>query len=187
MRNDLSTRRIVILSAANAGYFDLLQGLVLSLRQAGVDLPIAILDIGLTAEQRDWIADHGGVTAEAGWDIPPKRPGSVPDWYRVLWDRPFLPRYFPGYDIYLWLDADIWVQGSAALEIFIRAAADGKLAIVPEIDRSYWTMHKPKKLWGQNQKAFAYAFGLHAGYRLGRKADLNAGPLALPRDEPPRP
>jgi hypothetical protein len=183
-RGAVTPRSVTIVSAADANYFDLLQGLVLSLRDNGVDLPISLLDIGLAAEQRVWLADHGCSTAEAGWDIPPKRPGTVPDWYRVLWDRPFLPRYFPGYEIYLWLDADIWVQNARVVEIFCSAAASGKLAIVPEIDRSYWTMQKPKKLFGQNHKAFAYAFGLHAGYRLGRKAILNAGAFAMRGDAP---
>ena len=55
---------------------------------------------------------------------------------------------------------------------------------MPEVDRGYWTIHKRPKLWGQNQKAFVWAFGLRAGYRLGRNAILNVGAFALRRDAP---
>ncbi|MGH6976466.1 MAG: hypothetical protein ACREED_05505 [Stellaceae bacterium] len=30
---------------------------------------------------------------------------------------PFLRRYFPGYDVYLWLDGDTWVQDAEAIEL----------------------------------------------------------------------
>ena len=98
--------------------------------------------------------------------------------------RPYIPRYFPGYDQYMWIDADAWVQDDSVLPWFLTAAARGQLAMVPELDRSYWTMFKPPKFWGQNQKAFAWGYGLKAGYRLGRNPILNAGVFALAADAP---
>lgn len=35
---------------------------------------------------------------------------TLKDGYKALTARPFLPRYFPGYDLYLWIDGDCWVQ-----------------------------------------------------------------------------
>ena len=55
---------ISVVSGADAAYFDLLEGLVLSLKAGpfGRTLPISILDLGLDAAQRRWLeADRKSV------------------------------------------------------------------------------------------------------------------------------
>lgn len=177
---------MTIVSAADSGYFGLLRGLVLSLQSGTLSraLTLSILDVGLRPEQRSWLEQQGARLARPGWDIDFPGRDRVPEYYQAMTARPYLPRHFPGHAIYLWLDADTWVQHDAVLEIFIRAAQRRRLAIVPEIDRGYWTIHKRPKPWGQNQKAFAWAFGLRAGYRFGRNAILNVGAFALAGDAP---
>ena len=174
----------LICTAADAAYFDLLAGLIRSLRAAPASqaLPVGVLDLGLEDAQRDWLAGQGVRCVEPGWDV--QIPWPVPGHYRAMAARPHLPRYFPGFATYLWLDGDTWVQDAAVLEDFLAPTRRGQLAIVPELDRGYWTMYKPPKLWGQNQKAFAWAFGPHAGYRLGRNPILNVGAFALAGDAP---
>lgn len=178
---------VTIVTAGDAGYFGLLTDLLLSLRRSLGDrlYPLSILDIGFTDAQRDGLKrDYGATVAPLGWDLAYPVRSHPPNSFKVLAGRPHLPRHFPGYDIYLWIDADCWVQDAAVLELFIRGAARGELAIVPEIDRGYWTIHKRPKFWGQNQKAFAWGFGLREGYRYGRNAILNAGVFALRGDAP---
>ena len=51
--------------------------------------------------------------------------------------RPFLTKYFPGYDLYLWLDADTWVQNRFAVDALFSAASTGSLGIVPQVHQSY--------------------------------------------------
>lgn len=178
---------VTIVTAGDAGYFDLVTDLFVSLRRGlGERLyPLSILDIGFTSDQRESLRrDYGATVAPLGWDLPYPPRSHPPNSFKVLAGRPHLPQHFPGYDIYLWIDADCWVQDAAVLELFIRGAAAGKLAVVPEIDRGYWTIHKRPKFWGQNQKAFAWAFGWREGYRFGRNAILNAGVFALKGDAP---
>lgn len=178
---------VTIVTAGDAGYFGLLTDLLLSLRRGLGDrlYPLSVLDIGFTDAQRDGLKrDYGATVAPLGWDLAYPARSHPPNSFKVLAGRPHLPRHFPGYDIYLWIDADCWVQDAAVLELFIRGAARGELAIVPEIDRGYWTIHKRPKFWGQNQKAFAWGFGLREGYRYGRNAILNAGVFALRGDAP---
>ena len=177
---------VTIVTASDAGYFGLLQDLIFSLQRGmGERLPpLSILDIGLNEEQRVWLRGLGATIQPLGWDLyyPPR--SHPPNSFKVLAGRPHLPKHFPGYDIYLWIDADSWVQDASVLDLFIRSAAQGKLAIVPEIDRGYWTIHKRPKFWGQNQRAFSWAFGMREGYRFGRNAILNAGVFALRADAP---
>ena len=177
---------VIICTAADSGYFGLLQGLMDSLAAGPMarTLPVGILDLGLLPEQRDWLKARGAILVEPHWDLDFPGRATVPTHYRAMTARPFLPRHFPGHDVILWLDADTWVQDDSVLPWFIAAAAQGKLAIVPELDRGYWTMFKPPKLWGQNQKAFAWGYGMRAGYRLGRNPILNSGAFALAANAP---
>jgi hypothetical protein len=177
---------ITIVSASDARYFDLIKGLVLSLRSRteGGAFALSVFDLGLTTPQRAWLADQDAGLVEPEWhfDFPGRE--EIPVYFKALAARPAIPQYFPGYQIYFWIDADVWIQDHSALRIFVDAAAAGKLAIVPEVDRSYWTIHKRPRLWGQNQKCFAWSYGLVAGYRYGRHPILNAGVFALPQNAP---
>ena len=178
---------VTIVTAGDAGYLGLLTDLLVSLRRGLGDRlpPLSILDIGFTDAQRESLKrEYGATVVPLGWDLAYPVRAHAPNSFKVLAGRPHLPQHFPGYDIYLWIDADCWVQDADVLELFIRGAARGELAIVPEIDRGYWTIHKRPKFWGQNQKAFAWAFGLREGYRYGRNAILNAGVFALRGDAP---
>ena len=75
---------------------------------------------------------------EPGWDLPvgEKLRTEKPE-LRGLTVRPFLPNYFPGYDAYLWIDADAWVQERYALDWYIEEAAKGALVAAPHVDRAY--------------------------------------------------
>jgi hypothetical protein len=177
---------VTLVSAADANYWPLLHDLVLSVRagEVGRGLALSVLDVGLALEHRRRLAELGAAVVEPGWDFRLPWADRVPGHQRALYARPFLPRYFPGHEIYLWVDSDAWVQDERVLRWFVEAARKGKLPIVPEIDRAYWTLYKRPRLWGQNQKMFAFCYGARAGYRLGRNPILNAGIWALAADAP---
>jgi hypothetical protein len=176
----------IICTAADAGFFPLLSGLLASLREtpAAHGMALGILDLGLDSDQRQGLAAQGVKLVEPGWDVRIPWQAEVPSHYRGLSARPHLPRYFPGHERYIWLDADTWVQDGSTMTLLDETAERGRLAIVPELDRGYWTSFKPPKLWGQNQRAFAWGYGLRAGHRLGRNPILNGGVFALRGDAP---
>jgi hypothetical protein len=95
--------------------------------------------------------------------------------------RPFLPKYFPGYDIYLWLDADTWVQEKYAVKWFFQAAKHGRLGIVPQVDRSY--AHPDRVLNWRAQRLFMY-YGDEAVSLLARRPYYNSGGFSLLADAP---
>ena len=49
--------------------------------------------------------------------------------------RASLPDYFPGHDIYLWMDADSWVCDFSAIDLYLQAARLGKMGMVANFDR----------------------------------------------------
>jgi hypothetical protein len=178
----------VIVSAADSGYFPLLRDLILSIRDKpeGAGAPIGIFDLGLSAEQRAWLAEHGVAMAEPGWDIDFPRRKKTPLIRKAQIARPFLRRYFPGYATYLWIDADAWVQEWSVVEMLLTAATGGKLAICPELDRSYKRHYKRPKLLGMTLQWRCYrtAYGLRVADRLGRNPMLNCGVFALRGNSP---
>jgi hypothetical protein len=179
---------LVIVSAADNGYFPLLRDLVLSIRdkETGRTTPIGAFDLGLSAEQRVWLVGQGVALAEPGWDVDFPRRKRTPLIRKAQIARPFLRRYFPGYATYLWIDADAWVQEWSAIEMLLAAATGGKLAICPELDRSYKRHYKRPKLFGMTLQWRCYrtAYGLRVADRMGRNPMLNCGVFALRGDSP---
>src|SRR5204862_8253618 len=129
--------KLIITSAADSGYFPLLQDAVLSVRALAPNIAIGILDLGLDAAQRGWLAERRAQLVSPGWDVSFPDQDRTPQTLKAQVARPFLPRHFPGYEMYFWLDADAWLQDWRAVEPFCAAAGRAKLAIAPEFDRAY--------------------------------------------------
>jgi hypothetical protein len=178
----------VIVSGADTRYFPLLRDLVLSVRDKphGRDVALAAFDLGLAESERSWLATQGVTLAEPGWDLDFPNRARTPEIRKAQIARPFVPRYFPGYRTYLWIDADAWVQEWSAVEIALAAASGGKLAIAPEIDRSYKRHYKRPKLFGMTLQWHCYrrAYGWRVADRMGRNPMLNCGVFALRGDAP---
>ena len=176
----------MITSAADSGYFALLRDAVLSVRAHSRDVAIGILDLGLTAEQRDWLAPRVTHIVRPGWDVDFPGRDKTPETLKAQVARPFLPRHFPGYEMYFWLDADAWLQDWRAVEIYCAAAGRARLAIAPEIDRAYKRHYKRPKLFGLTLqwKLYREAYGWRAADRFGRNPMVNCGVFALHRDAP---
>jgi hypothetical protein len=176
----------LIVSAADRGYFPLLRDTVLSIRAQRPDAAIGILDLGLDPDQRGWLGEAGARIVRPDWDIDFPRRERTPDTYKAQVARPFLPRHFPGWEMYLWIDADAWLQDWRVVELYCAAAGRDRIAIVPEIDRAYKRHYKRPKLFGRTLpwKNYREAFGWRAADRLGRNPMVNCGVFALHRDAP---
>lgn len=178
--------RLLIVSAADRAYFPLLRDTVCSIRALRDDAAIGVLDVGLDPEQCDWLAARVDHLVHPGWDIDFPQRDRTPEMRKAQFARPFLPRHFPGYDTYLWIDADAWLQDWRAVELYRAAAGRELLAITPEIDRAYKRHYKRPKLFGRTLawKNYREAFGWRAADRLGRNPIVNCGVFALHRDAP---
>lgn len=148
--------RTLVVTAADEGFATLLRSLVESLDQwqpRPFD-DLACFDIGLAASTRAWIARRATHLVEPGWDLPVDETlRSTRPNLRALTVRPFLPRYFPGYDVYLWIDADAWVQERAGLEAYRQAALEGAMALVSHDHPAY--RHGPEMSAWRDSRAQA--------------------------------
>jgi len=177
-----------IATAADAGYFPLLQDLVNSIRDKaqGRDVPLSVLDVGLRPDQLAWLAGQRANVVAPGWDVEFPGMERTPPVLRAQVSRPFLRKHFPGYDAYLWIDADAWVQDWAVLDLYLSVAQRGDLAIAAEIDRAYKRHYKRPKIlgWTLTHKCYREAFGWRIAERYGRNPMLNVGVFALRADAP---
>ena len=182
----MSRPRLLIVSGADREYFPLLRDTVLSVRAVRRGAAIGILDLGLDAEHRDWLSSRVEHIVHPAWDLDFPRRAQTPDTFKAQVARPFLPQHFPGYETYLWIDADAWLQDPRVIDLYVDAAGRDKLAITPEIDRAYKRHYKrPKPFgWTLAWKNYRQAFGWRAADRLGRNPMVNCGVFALHRDAP---
>jgi len=177
---------LIICSAADSGYFPLLRDAVQSVRALHSEVSIGVLDLGLLPDQLEWLAATRVRIVQPGWDVEFPGRESVPQTFKAQVARPFLPKHFPTYDMYFWLDADAWLQDWRAVELYLSAAGRDRLAITLEIDRAYKRHYKRPKLFGLTLawKCYREAFGWRVADRLGRNPIANVGVFALHRDAP---
>jgi hypothetical protein len=182
----VSPTRLLIASGSDSGYFPLLRDTVLSILAQRRSAAVGILDFGLAPDQRAWLADRVTHLVRPGWDLDFPDRERTPETRKAQLSRPFLRRHFPGYATYLWIDADAWLQDWRAVELYVAAAGHDKLAITPEIDRSYKRHYKRPKAfgWTLSWKCYREAFGWRVADRLGRNPILNCGVFALHHDAP---
>jgi hypothetical protein len=133
--------KTIIVSAANSDYFNLIQDLFTSIEQCRGRVkcpPIAIMDCGLSEDHRTTLSRRGIAVVQFPWDYDIGSLDREPKpFLKSLVARPRLPKHFPGYDIYLWIDADCWIQDWSAVELYLDSARRYGFSITPAIDRSY--------------------------------------------------
>ena len=141
-----------IVSLADEKYFDLLEELIDSIKRfpESKDIAICVLDAGLNENQLDKIKNKVDEIKKAEWDIEvPAIKVRGKEWLKSQVSRAFLPRYFPNYKKYLWIDCDAWVNDWSSVELYLKACADGKLGITQSVGPGYKILSKVKWLFGK--------------------------------------
>jgi hypothetical protein len=182
--------KIVVCSAAEHKYSRLAVDLARSIRShpEGRSVHLALLDLNLPETDRTALAAVWDQLVTPGWDLAFRARNddlnTVWHGYRAMTARPFLRDYFPGFDLYIWIDADCWVQQWFAIEWLTQAARRGRLAIVPELDRAYASMYDGGVRSRWQRERYTAGWGEAVGEALCRHPVLNAGVMALEADAP---
>ena len=141
-----------IVSLADEKYFNLLEELIESIKSFpdSKNIAICVLDAGLSQDQIDKIKNKVDEIKKAEWDIEVsslKVKGK--EWLKSQVSRAFLPKYFPNYKKYLWIDCDAWVNDWSSIELYFKACDKGKLGITQSIGPGYRVLSKVKWLFGK--------------------------------------
>ena len=188
-------KKNVIVSLADSNYFELLNELVDSIKsfEKSKDTAICILDAGLTSEQKLILSKKVDEIKSAEWDIEvPAIKVKGKEWLKSQVSRAFLPKYFPNYEKYLWIDCDAWVNDWECIELYFKACEGGKLGITQTLGPGYKIMSKVNWLFGkiaiiksQNFKhAVKSKIGLSKARKLAFAPHINIGVFSLEKNSP---
>jgi len=188
-------KKNVIVSLADSNYFNLLNELVDSIKsfEKSKDIAICILDAGLSEEQKNILSKKVDEIKSAEWDIDvPAFKVKGREWLKSQVSRAFLPKYFPNYEKYLWIDCDAWVNDWNSVELYFKACEDGKLGITQTLGPGYKIMSKVNWLFGKvaiiKSQNFKHAIKSKIGIRKARKLafapHINIGVFSLQKDSP---
>ena len=182
-------RNKIIVSSSDSKYFFLLKELFLSLDKSGIlsEYQFAILDTGLLEEQKIFFLDNNVIIKEAIWNTPvPKFKILGRDNLKTQVARAYLPDYFEDYKLYIWLDADMWLNDVNSFSFYEKGALNDKLTIVPQSDRAYvknanveWLFGFPKKIKTINYKNISKSISSSLGRKYAFHSTLNAGAFAI--------
>ena len=113
----------------------------------------------------------------AEWDIDvPAFKVKGREWLKSQVSRAFLPKYFPNYEKYLWIDCDAWVNDWNSVELYFKACENGKLGITQTLGPGYKIMSKVNWLFGKvaiiKSQNFKHAIKSKIGINKARKLSL---------------
>ncbi len=183
----------VIVSLADSNYFELLNELIDSIKkfEQSKNVSICILDAGLTEDQKNKLSIKIDEIKIAEWNIEvPSYKVSGKEWLKSQVSRAFLPKYFPGYKKYLWIDCDAWVNDWQSVELYFKACENGKLGITQTMGPGYKIVSKVKWIFGKlaliKSQNFKHAINSKIGIDKARKLafapHINIGVFSLEHD-----
>lgn len=190
------TDRVTIVSGADDRYAPLLSELIDSIRAhpQSQSFDISVISTGMSEGQAALLRDRVENFAEGEWHLPvSKRRYRGREWLKGRIVKMFMSDYFPGYDVYIWLDADCWVCDWRAIDLFVRGANSAGLAMTK--DELYTALHinaKATWLFGRIPliKTYGYKHASRARLPIGIVKSLalirafNGGAFALRHDAP---
>ena len=182
-----------IVSLADSNYFELLNELIESIKrfEQSKNVSICVLDSGLTKEQHNELSKKVDEIKKAEWDIEvPNYKVKGKEWLKSQVSRAYLPKYFPNYEKYLWIDCDAWVNDWNSIDLYFKACNDGKLGITQTIGPGYRVMSKVKWIYGklaiiksQNFKhAIASKIDINNARKLAFAPHINIGTFSLEKN-----
>ncbi len=182
-----------IVSLADSNYFELLNELIESIKrfEQSKNVSICVLDSGLTKEQNNELSKKVDEIKKAEWDIEvPNYKVKGKEWLKSQVSRAYLPKYFPNYEKYLWIDCDAWVNDWNSIDLYFKACNDGKLGITQTMGPGYRVMSKVKWIYGklaiiksQNFKhAIASNIDINNARKLAFAPHINIGTFSLEKN-----
>ena len=144
-------KKNTIVTLSDANYFPLLEELIASIKKfkESENIDICVLDAGLTSNQIDILSTQVDDIKKAEWDIEIPNHKKKKEWLKSQVSRAFLPKYFPNYEKYLWIDCDAWVNSWNCIDNYFKACEDNKLGITQSIGPGYRNLAKVNWIFGK--------------------------------------
>ena len=170
--------KTIVVTCTDHNAFDLATELVASIRAVlpscvNTEIDIGCYDIGLQAEQSEFLRNQDVTVVKPVSGLAGSASVTQPFAMASL-ARPYLRENFPGYAVYIWMDADCWVQRSEALDRLIDGAHSHGASLIKESDPTY------RSNFGRwRVKHYLRAFGLWKAVQLSFRGQINDGVFAM--------
>lgn len=192
----MGPQRIALISGADSNYYPLLREWLASVKRfpQSASMDICIIDGGLSDQQVAELKPLVAHIVNPEWpsvEIAGKAAGK--NYLKSCICRPFIPEIFPGYDIYMWMDSDTWVQDWPTMMLFIEGAKEkpNSIMITNGADRAYKKQVRVKWLgrWPFSVRNFYFsnakkAFNFNIAKKLVSHYVLYAGCFAMSAKAP---
>ena len=179
--------KISVFTAADDGFFPLLEGMITSLsNQVGL-LDINLFDDGISQENLEKLPNHVRVikrsSCEVFLDTYDVQEVCTPAAFSSL-IRTRLDGFGEalGADVVVWIDADIWFQTPKGFHDLVWATNFGDLAAIPEIDRLASYVYS--QAGDSVARDLLHYFGQDAAARFSRSPIMNNGFFAAKISSP---
>ena len=145
----------------------------------------------LSEEQKNILSKKVDEIKSAEWDIDvPAFKVKGREWLKSQVSRAFLPKYFPNYEKFLWIDCDAWVGDWNSIELYFKACENGKLGITQTLTPGYKIMSKVNWIFGQiaviKSQNFKHAIkskiGINKARKLAFAPHINIGVFSLEKN-----
>jgi hypothetical protein len=170
-------KSVIVVTGCDAAFYPFLDEALKSLVALNVDqrADIGILDLGLSSEQISLLQTVGYTIRKPTWaiDVPEDIKS---DRQLGLVARTALRDYFPGFEIYIWFDADAWAQTPEFLDQLIMGVKAKQAAIIRENGSGY------RRSWHYNRWWYGHmvaTYGPIDGVMQAAKPAVNIGIMAL--------
>lgn len=129
--------KTLLVTGGDKVFDDLLEDCVQSVRDVGYGGDLAVLDFGFSPALLKRLQNDYGVIVKKGIlpDEVAAEAINVPVGAGVLLLKPYLPQLFPGYERFIFIDADVYCQDRIALDALAREAESTDFVAVSQRTR----------------------------------------------------
>lgn len=172
--------RVIVVTGCDEHHFHLASDTLASLRDlspAGFDIGFVHVGPAALPAEMAAAADKVAHVDDADFRARPRQGFALA--YLALKAR--LPEFFPGYDFYVWVDGDTWVQNAAGIAILVDAARMADVGVHVESDVNY--ARTPQPDWRNVSVYYSLFPEIDAG-SFNRYPMLNGGVFAAAAGSP---
>ncbi len=176
------TKSVIIVNGCDAKFYPFMEECLRSLTALGLEnqTDFGILDLGLSEAQLEKLSARGCKIIKPEWTIDVPLELRVPHEIGLV-ARTALRDYFPGYETYIWFDADAWAQTPEFFTALVEGARAKGAAVIHE-DGTGYHMNRLYRRWWYGH--LITSLGLLKGLRTALSPVINIGILALDNTAP---
>lgn len=132
--------------------------------RSSISFAMGCLDFGLEDVTRAKLAAHFDTIVNPAWPYPRHAALENQPHARATATAPFLPDLFAGFDAYVWIGPDAFVQTPSAIALLRSACLGNFAAVIPALDRSY---NLSPRIAQSLHDGYREAFGPEVAQRMG--------------------